>query len=153
EMRAILTDADLAALTMVPLLFDGDTEGNLSCGLNEMTSFTPEQIAALQHVASHVAILVRNARLESETARLAKRRTAVAAWAAQVLTATDVLDIAERLVQMARDVFRSSGAWVLMIEGDDVVGRRASEPDRGSEELRIPLATSSASTDAIRSGS
>jgi signal transduction histidine kinase len=80
------------------------------------------------------------------------RRTAVAAWAAQVLGATDVLDIAEHLAQMARDVFRSSGAWVLMIEGDDVVGRRASAPDRGAEEIRIPLTATSASTDAIRSG-
>ena len=152
EMRAILTDAELAAITMVPLLFNGEAEGTISCGLGSVASFRGEQIAALQHVASHVAILVRNARLESETARLAKRRTAVAAWSAQVLAATDVLDIAERLAQMARDVFRSSGAWVLMIEGDDVVGRRASEPDRGTEEVRIPLAASSASTDAIRSG-
>jgi signal transduction histidine kinase len=152
EMRAILTDAELAAITMVPLLFNGEAEGTISCGLGSVASFRSEQIAALQHVASHVAILVRNARLESETARLAKRRTAVAAWSAQVLAATDVLDIAERLAQMARDVFRSSGAWVLMIEGDDVVGRRASEPNRGTEEVRIPLASSSASADAIRSG-
>jgi signal transduction histidine kinase len=152
EMRAILTDAELAAIIMVPLIFNGEAEGNISCGLGRLAAFTAEQIAALQHVASHVAILVRNARLESETARLAKRRTAVAAWAAQVLGATDVLDIAEHLAQMARDVFRSSGAWVLMIEGDDVVGRRASAPDRGAEEIRIPLTATSASTDAIRSG-
>lgn len=152
EMRDVLVDADLAALTMVPLLFNGEGVGTISCGLNQLTAFTSEQIAALQHVASHVAILVRNARLESETARLATRRTAVAAWAAQVLAATDVLDIAERLAQMARDVFRSSGAWVLLIEGDDVVCRRASGPDRGTEEVRIPLAASSASTDAIRWG-
>jgi signal transduction histidine kinase len=39
-----------------------------------------------------------------------------------------------------------------MIEGDDVVGRRASAPDRGAEEIRIPLTATSASTDAIRSG-
>jgi signal transduction histidine kinase len=152
EMRSILLDAELAAIIVVPLLFNGEAEGTISCGLDRLAAFTAEQIAALQHVASHVALLVRNARLESETARLAERRTAVAAWAAQVLAATDVLDIAERLAQMARDVFRSSGAWVLMIEGDDVVGRRVSEPDRGAEEVRIPLASSSASTDAIRSG-
>jgi signal transduction histidine kinase len=152
EMRSILLDAELAAISVIPLIFNGEAEGTISCGLDRAASFTAEQIDALQHVASHVAILVRNARLESETSRLAKRRTAVAAWAAQVLGATDVLDIAEHLAQMARDVFRSSGAWVLMIEGDDVVGRRATEPDRGAEEVRIPLASVSASTDAIRSG-
>src|SRR5689334_250233 len=65
EMRDILVDADLAALTMVPLLFNGEGVGTISCGLNELTAFTPQQITALQHVASHVAILVRNARLES----------------------------------------------------------------------------------------
>jgi signal transduction histidine kinase len=152
EMRAILLEAELAAITMLPMLFEGETEGTISCGLVHAAEFTPDQIDALQHVASHVAILVRNARLESDTRRLAARRTALAEWAAHVLTSTGVPDIAERLAQMAREVFRASGAWVLMIEGDDVVGRQASGPERGREEVRIPLATSSASTDAIRSG-
>src|SRR6185436_12711807 len=115
--------------------------------------FTGKQIDALQHVASHVALLVRNARLESETRRLAKRRTALAAWAAELLASTDSLAVSERLVHMAREVFRASNAWLLMVEGNDLVGRKASEPDRGRELVRIPLADRTASTDALRSGS
>jgi signal transduction histidine kinase len=153
EMHAMLVDAELAAIAMVPLVVDGETEGTISCGLDRRAGFTGKQIDALQHVASHVALLVRNARLESETRRLAKRRTALAAWAAELLASPDSLAVSERLVHMAREVFRASNAWLLMVEGNDLVGRKASEPDRGRELVRIPLADRTASTDALRSGS
>mgnify|MGYP001243138712 CR=1 FL=1 len=44
-------------------------------------------LEALQRVASHVALLVRSVRLESEAARLVQRRTSLAIWGAAVLAA------------------------------------------------------------------
>jgi signal transduction histidine kinase len=107
-------------------------------------------LAELQRVARHVALLVRNARLEADTARLAARRTWLASWAAHVLAAADVLEVGALLDGAGRDLFRASGARLLLLEEDFLVGRALSGPERGAERVRIPLAEHSASTDAVR---
>jgi signal transduction histidine kinase len=150
DTAGLLDDAGLSALAVVPLGYGGETEGALSCGLHGRPDFLPEQVEALQRVASHVALLVRNARIESEAARLAARRTWLATWAAQVLAATDVLDVGELLDQVSRDLFRASGAWLLLVEGDVLVGRLVSGPHRGREMARVPLAARSAAAEALR---
>jgi K+-sensing histidine kinase KdpD len=150
EMQRVLEDAEISALAMVPLEFDGHPEGTISCALTDEAAFRPEQLAALERVASHVALLVRNARLESAAARLAARRTWLATGAGRVLTATDALQLAHHLGELSQALFRATGAWLLLVEGDALVGRKASEPDLGTELVRLPLHVTAASTDALR---
>ena len=147
---ALLDTADLGALYGVPLVYGGAAEGALVCGWNPATPPADGALAALQGVAAHVALLIRNARLESETATLAGRRTWLAGWAAHVLAAADVLDVGALLDGAARDLFRASGAWLLLLEGDTLVGRVVQGPDRGVERVRIPLGDESASAQAVR---
>jgi len=151
-MAEVLEAAELSGLILLPLVFNGENEGTISCGLKHSQRFNAEQIEALQRVAAHVALLVRNARLEADAARLVTRRTWLATWAAQVLAATDALDVGALLGQMSRDLFRASGAWLLMVEEDALVARQTAAQDRGAELARIPLGDRSVSTDALRCG-
>lgn len=147
---ALLDMADLGALYGVPLVCGGDAEGAMVCGWNPRAEPAAGALAELQRVAPHVALLIRNARLESETAKLATRRTWLASWAAHVLAASDVLDVGALLDGAARDLFRASGAWLLLLEGEALVGRVVTGPERGLERVRIPLGEHSASTQAVR---
>ncbi|HWP64948.1 MAG TPA: GAF domain-containing sensor histidine kinase [Candidatus Limnocylindria bacterium] len=149
---ALLDAAELGALYGVPLLASGAAEGALVCGWSPASVPAAEALAELERVARHVALLVRNARLEADTARLAARRTWLASWAAHVLAAEDVLQVGALLDGAARELFRASGAWLLLLEGDALVGRAVSGPECGAERVRIPLAEPSASADAVRSG-
>ena len=150
EDRTLLDAAELGALYGVPLVVGGGAEGALACGWSLWSAPTDAGLAELQRVARHVALLVRNARLEADTARLAARRTWLASWAAHVLAASDVLEVGALLDGAARDLFRASGAWLLLLEGDTLVGRAVSGPERGAERVRIPLAEHSAASEALR---
>jgi signal transduction histidine kinase len=153
ETASILDDAEMSAMAVAPLGYGGQTEGALSCGFNGTgAAFSPEQIEALQCVASHAALLVRNSRLESEAARLAARRTWLATWAAQVFAATDLLHVGQLLSEVSQQLFRATGAWLLLLEGDELVSRETGETDRGTELARIPLDAMAASSDALRTG-
>src|SRR5690349_5303817 len=91
-MEAILELAQLAALRVVPLVFQqGDeAEGVLSCGFETTPGFTPAQATLLDHIAPQIALLIRTARLEASHARLAERRTRLARWAAEVFEPGDL---------------------------------------------------------------
>jgi signal transduction histidine kinase len=146
-MEQLLVDAELSAMTMVPLYAGGEAEGTITCGLHENAAFSPEQIEALERAASHVALLVRKARVEKEAARLAQRRTYLAIFGAEVLSIADVAIMRERLSEMARNVFQATGAWLLLVDGADLVGRALD-----GTTIRIPLDAHAASADAVRSG-
>src|SRR5262245_3963199 len=139
EDLTLLDIAELGALYGVPLVVGGGAEGALVCGWSPSSVPTDAWLAGLQRVGRHVALMGRNARLEADTARLAARRTWLASWAAHVLAASDVLEVGALLDGAGRDLFRASGAWLLLIDGDFLVGRAVSGPDRGSERVRIPL--------------
>jgi signal transduction histidine kinase len=145
EVVSILEDADLSALALVPLMLYGETEGTISCGLGTTPTFESEQLDALQRVAPHVSLLVRKARVEDAAARLAQRRTYLAIFGAELLAVSDVDAVRHDLPQMARDIFQASGAWLVLVEGDELVGRADDDPP-----VRIPLAARSACGDAIR---
>ena len=151
DRSRVLEEAELAAIALVPLAFNGEAEGTITCGLHHADTFTPDQIDALERVASHVALLVRNARLESEAERVARRRTWLATWAAQVFASTDVLDVAQLLSRMSRELFRATDATLLLVESDELVAR-ATDPAARQQVVRIPIDVHAASTDAFRAG-
>jgi signal transduction histidine kinase len=148
----LLDTAMLGALYGIPLVSGGNAEGALVCGWSPNTAPAAAALAELQRVAPHVALLIRNARLESETAKLAARRTWLASWSARVLAAADALDVGALLDGAGRDLFRASGAWLLLLEGETLVGRVVVGPERGVERVRIPLAEHTAATQAMREG-
>jgi signal transduction histidine kinase len=152
EQADLLDLADLDALYGVPLAYGVDAEGALVCGWNPKATPADGAIVALQRVAPHVALLIRNARLEADTAKLATRRTWLASWAAHVLAAADVLDAGALLDGAARDLFRADGAWLLLLEGDALVGRAVSGSQRGAERVRIAVADHTAATQSLREG-
>jgi signal transduction histidine kinase len=147
---ALLDAAELSALYAIPLVYGGEAEGALVCGWSPTTAPAEGVLDALQRVAPHVALLIRTVRLESETAKLAARRTWLASWAAHVLAASDVLDVGTLLDGASRDLFRATGAWLLLLEGDALVGRVIHGPERGAVRARIPMSEHSASTVAVR---
>jgi signal transduction histidine kinase len=147
EMEQALADGELYAMAMVPLFASGEAEGTIACGLHQATAFTGAQIEALSRAASHVALLVRKARVEREAARLAQRRTYLAIFGAEVLSVTDVAVVRERLSEVANSVFQASGSWLLLVDGDDLVGYG---PEGGA--VHVPLVAHAASADAVRRG-
>jgi signal transduction histidine kinase len=149
---ALLDLADLGALSGIPLAYGGEAEGALVCGWGPAARPADGVLAALQRVAPHVALLIRNARLESETAKLAARRTWLAAWAGRVLAAADVLDVGVLLDGAGRDLFRATGAWLLLLEDGALVGRIVAGPGRGTVRVRIPMTATSAAAEAVREG-
>jgi signal transduction histidine kinase len=149
-MRELLDNAELSSLLGVPLIYDGQPEGALFCGGRGARVLDSGTVDALRHVAPHVALLIRNARLETETARLAARRTWLASCAASILGAPDVLDVATLLDEAGRELFHTGGAWLLLCEEDALVGLGVRGPARGTEVIRIPLTDRTASTDALR---
>ncbi len=152
QFARLLEDAKLHAMAVVPMLFAGDAEGVLSCGLHQAPGFSDEQIAVLQGIARHVAVLIRLARLEADAARRARRRTWLASWAAQVLAATDVDALAAQLAAASRDLFRASGAWLLLVEDGVLVSRRLQADGMGGIGARLTLDAPSASAEALRTG-
>jgi signal transduction histidine kinase len=149
-MRELLDTAELSSLLGVPLIYDGQPEGALFCGGRGARVLDASTVDALRHVAPHVALLIRNARLETETARLAARRTWLASCAASILGAPDVLDVATLLDEAGRELFRTGGAWLLLCEEERLVGLGVRGAARGTEVIRIPLTDRTASTDALR---
>lgn len=147
-MEQVLADTGTSAMAVVPLVVSGEAEGSIACGLDRASAFTPLQIEALTRAATHVALLVRKARVEREAAHLARRRTALAIFGAEILSAADVTIVRDRLSAMARDVFQASGAWMLLVDGEHLVG----QPLPGSPDVRIPLTATSAGAEALRLG-
>jgi len=149
-MVELLANSELSSLLGVPLIYESQPEGALFCGVRGASVLDAGTVDALRHVAPHVALLIRNARLETETARLAARRTWLASCAALILGAPDVLDVATLLDEAGRELFRTGGAWLLLCEDDALVGLGVRGAMRGSEVIRLRLTDRTASTDALR---
>jgi GAF domain-containing protein len=146
---AELDAAGLSAMIVIPLEIQNRFEGAIVYGMHDGRSFTLEQLGAVQRLAAPIALLMRNARVETQGARLAERRTWLAKWAAELLTAGDVPAVGELLTLAARDLFGTSGAWLMLLEDDALVTYRR-QADGGREPVaRIPMSAVSAAVDAV----
>ena len=152
EMADLLAASELSSLLGVPLVYAGQAEGAIFCGMEAGRAFDPAASDALRHVAPHAALLIRNARLEAEAGRLAARRTYIASCAALVLAAPDVHDVATLLNEAGRELFQASKASLLLQEGNALVGLGLNCPAPAPEAARIALGARAASTDALRAG-
>lgn len=151
EQRAMLEDAQLTALAVVPLRVQGEIEAAIACGMHGDVMFTAEQLDALERLSGPLALLLRNTRMESQGAQIAQRRTWLAKWAAELLTAVDVQEVAELLISAGRDLFGTTGAWLMLLEGDVLVGYRRQADGTRTPVVQIPMDAVSASVDAVRS--
>jgi len=153
EAAQILAVTEQQTMAVVPMRFHGWLEFVVACGLHAECRFGAERLATLQALSAPLAILIRNARAGAVAARLAERRTWLAKWAAQVLAAHDVLGIADLLAATSRDLFRATGASLMLLEGHELISRSRSASDpRGEVVLRQPLSTKSAAVDALDAG-
>jgi signal transduction histidine kinase len=143
-LAEMLDVARLHALLVLPLSLSGGAEGTLACGMHAPPAFDASQVALLEAVAPHVAILMQNARLQSRTARLAERRTQLAAWAADILASADVAETGRKLAEAARALFGVTHAGLVLLEDGALVARR------GEEAWRIPLDGPSILAEALR---
>jgi signal transduction histidine kinase len=150
EMEETLVQARLHALLLVPLVHAGETEGVLSCGVEDAPAFSTPQVQLLEQLAPHLALLIRSARLEAGNARLAERRTRLASLASDVLGAADAQAMALRVCAAARAIFRATRADLLILEGDELVGRAFAGAGTVEGVLRRPLAGSPMLSEALR---
>ncbi len=151
-MEEILQLAGLRALRVVPLIFQDQTEGTLSCGLDTTPGFTADQAQVLDQIAPQVALLIRTARLEAAHARLAERRTRLAGWAAEVLAAGDLETMGARLCAASRSLFRATRSALLLIEDGLLVRRATAGIFPPSTPVHIPFDAEPAFRDAIAAG-
>jgi len=149
RMEEILAHARLHALLLVPLVHRDETEGVLSCGVEDAPGFAPAQVQLLEQLAPHLALLIRSARLEAEKARLADRRTRLASLASDVLGAGDAQAMAARLCEAARAILRATRADLLILEGAEMVGRASAGGDP-LEPLRRSLDEAPLLREALR---
>jgi signal transduction histidine kinase len=144
-LEEMLEIARLHCLLVLPLSLSGGTEGTLSCGMHAAPAFTPRQVALLEALTPHVAVIIQNARLHAQAARLADRRTQLATWAADVLGAPDLAETSARLSTASQTLFRATHAGLVLVEDGELVARQ------GSEEWRIPLDGPSVLAECLRS--
>ncbi|HJQ82652.1 MAG TPA: ATP-binding protein [Candidatus Binatia bacterium] len=143
--------ARLHALVVLPLGGDDGAEGSLACGWHEPPGFTPRQVAVLEEVAPNIAVLIQNARLQSEARRLAARRADLATWTATLIAPADPTEMAARLRDASCHLFRATHAGLLLVDGDTLVARRTMGPSTG-ETVRVPLAGDSLVGESLRTG-
>lgn len=127
-MEEILRTAELHSLVVVPVIFQGEGEGALSCGWHSAPGFTAGQVTALEQLAPHIALLIRTSRLEAEHARLAERRRRLATWAADVLAASDFDTMAMRLCEATRALFLTTRSALFLLEDGALVPFGAAGP-------------------------
>lgn len=151
-MDDILTLAQLAALRVVPLVYQDEAEGVLSCGFNETPGFTPEQGQLLDQIAPQIALLIRTARLEASHARLADRRTRLARCAAEVLEAEDLEGMGARLCAAARSLFRVTRSVLLLVEDGLLVRRATAGVFPPTTPMHVPFESEPALREAIAAG-
>jgi signal transduction histidine kinase len=145
----LLSLARLHALAVLPLAFQGLADGTLSCGLHGPPAFSSEQLAGLESLAPHIAVVIQNSRLEARAGRLAERRARLAAWAAEVLGSRDLDEMSARLCEASRTLFGASRARLLLLRdgvlvGNNVAGAPAERP------FTLPLDAEAPVTDALR---
>ncbi len=152
DADALLTEARLYALLVVPLVHREVVEGVLACGVDDPPAFGPAQVQLLEQLAPHLALLIRSARLEAQQARLAERRTRLASLPSEVLSAADPKVMAARVCAAARAIFRASRADLMILEGDDLVRRGYDGASVLPVPARFPLRSSIMLGEALREG-
>ncbi len=143
--------ARLHALVVVPLGFGGGSEGSLACGLHQPPEFTAAQVAMLEEVATNVAVLIQNSRLQAEARRLAERRAELATWSAELLAAPDPRAMAAVLRDLSRRLFRASRAGLLVAEDGYLVPHSLEAPPADGA-IRIPVASGTLVSETLRTG-
>jgi signal transduction histidine kinase len=150
ELEDLFVGARLHALLAVPLLYQDELEGVLSCGVEDPPEFSEAQVQLVEQLTPQLALLIRSARLEAEKARLAERRTRLASLASEVLTAADPDTMALRLCAASREIFRATRASLMMIEGGVLHLRGSDGDDVGEATVRLPLAEATILADCLR---
>jgi len=120
-LQALLDQARLFALALVPVAHQGEVVGILSCGVESEPGFGATHMQVLADLAPHLGLLLRSVRIEHEQARLATRRTRLASLASEVLTANRPEIMATRLCVASRELFRASRADLLMLEDEVLI--------------------------------
>jgi signal transduction histidine kinase len=153
-MEDILARAQLAALRVVPLVFQqsDEAEGVLSCGFETTPGFTPSQAQLLDHIAPQIALLIRTARLEASHARLADRRTRLARCAAEVLEPGDLETMGARLCAASRSLFRATRSALLIVEDGLLVRRATAGVFPPTTPVHVPFDSEPVFREAIASG-
>lgn len=121
SLQVLLEQARLHALALVPLGYQGEAVGVLSCGIERPPGFGAAHVQVLTDVAPHLGMLIRSVRIEHEQAGLATRRTRLASLASEMLTASAPDVMATRLCAASRSIFRASRADLLMLEDEVLV--------------------------------
>lgn len=145
-VESVLDDARVFALAIVPIALAGILEGVITFAREAAPGFLPRDIAVFRGLARHLGVLLRSLRLETEAVRLVDRRTRLAQWGAEVLATGAITGMAERLDAAGRDLFRATGAWLLVV--DDGALRGVGDDDLTG--TRLPLDGSSAAATALR---
>lgn len=151
-MDDILSLAQLTALRVIPLMYQDEAEGVLSCGFETASGFTETQAQLLDQIAPQIALLIRTARLEASHARLADRRTRLARCAAEVLEAGDLETMGQRLCAASRSLFRATRAALMLVEGGLLVRRATAGIFPPTTPVHVPFDAEPAFREAIASG-
>jgi len=152
-MEELLEVARLHSVAIVPLLYQGDGEGSITCGWHGPPGVRPDQVRALEHLAPHVALLIRTSRLEAAHARLAERRRRLATWAADVLAAADLGGMAARLCEATRALFLTTRSALFLVEDESLVPYGTAGPygERAAGgALHLPRGAEPAFDEALR---
>jgi len=152
ELQAVLERAKLHSLVVLPLRLGDGATGALAIGMQGPPALRPDQIVPLEHLAPHVAVLIRNARLEAQAARVAKRRAQIASWAVEVLGASDLEEVTARICEASRALFRMTRSVVMLVEGNELVERAAAGPQVRDVVLRLPLDSRLPPCEVLRTG-